>query len=112
MSKVVGIYVKFWHFYNARSPKMAMSRDPRSKFRKKFYFLLILHLILEKYAKFLVEKLSTSEVISQKPPPVFLGLTGYLHHVTDIRGNWLHVPTPFDLCYITLDTPGAFSGSR
>ena len=32
-----------------------------------FYFVLILHLILEKVTKFLVEKLSTSEVISQKP---------------------------------------------
>ena len=34
---------------------------------EKFYFFLILHLILGKAAKFLVEKLSTSEVISQKP---------------------------------------------
>ena len=34
---------------------------------KKIYFLLILHLILDKAAKFLVGKLSTSEVISQKP---------------------------------------------
>ena len=34
---------------------------------KKIYFFLILHLILDKAAKFLVEKLSTSEVISQKP---------------------------------------------
>ena len=34
---------------------------------KKFYFFLILHLILGKAAKFLVRKLSTSEVISQKP---------------------------------------------
>ena len=65
-------------FTMPRSLNMAMSRDPRSKFRKKFYFSLILHLILGKAAKFLVEKLSTSEVISQKtsrggventPPP-------------------------------------------
>ena len=75
----MGIYVKFWHFYNVRSPNIAMSRDPRSKFRK-IYFFLILHLILGKVTKFLVEKLSTSEVISQKPhrgwksPP--LGLRG------------------------------------
>ena len=34
---------------------------------KLFYFVLILHLILGKVTKFLVEKLSTSEVISQKP---------------------------------------------
>ena len=68
MSKVMGIYVKFWHFfYDARSPTMAMSRDPRRKFRKKNYFFLILHLILGKAGKFLVEKLSTSQVTSQKP---------------------------------------------
>ena len=34
---------------------------------EKFYFVLILHLISEKVTKFLVEKLSTSEVISKKP---------------------------------------------
>ena len=33
----------FGIFYDARSPNMAMSREPRSKFRK-FYFFLILHL--------------------------------------------------------------------
>ena len=32
-----------------------------------FYFVLILHLILGQVTKFLLEKLSTSEVISQKP---------------------------------------------
>ena len=65
-------YVKsYWHlcqilafFYDARSPNMAMSRDPRSTFRKN-YFFLILHLILGKITKFLVEKLSTSEVVGQ-----------------------------------------------
>ena len=47
---------------------------------KKILFFLILHLILGKAAKFLLEKLSTSDVISQKPhgevetPPVLLGL--------------------------------------
>ena len=47
-----------------------------ANFEKKKYFLLILHLTLGKAAKFLVGKLSTSEVISQKlmgerktPPP-------------------------------------------
>ena len=54
-----------------------------ANFEKKFYFFLIVHLILGKVTKFLVEKLSTSEVISQKPhgggcktspPPVLLGL--------------------------------------
>ena len=48
---------------------------------EKNYFFLILHLILGETAKFLVEKLSTLEVISQKPhrggkhPPVLLGLS-------------------------------------
>ena len=42
---------------------------------EKIYFFLILHLILDKAAKFLVEKLSTSEVISQKP-----------------HGGWKHPP--------------------
>ena len=37
MSKVMGIYVKFWHFYDAHSLNMAMSRDPRSKFRKNLF---------------------------------------------------------------------------
>ena len=49
---------------------------------EKFYVFLILHLILGKAARFLAEKLSTSEVNSQKPhrgwktplPPVLLGL--------------------------------------
>ena len=34
---------------------------------EKFYFFLILHFILGKVTKFLLEKLSTSEIISQKP---------------------------------------------
>ena len=46
-----------------------------------FYFVLILYLILRKAIKFLVEKLSTSELIGQKPQgggdtPVPLGLRG------------------------------------
>ena len=65
----MGIYVKFGIFKDACSLNMAMSRDPRSKFRKKLIFL-ILHLILGKVTKFLAEKLSTSEVISLKTPLV------------------------------------------
>ena len=64
---------------------MAMSSDPRSEILKKIYFFLILHLILGKVTKFPVEKLSTSEVISQKPhgggggntPAVLLGLKSF-----------------------------------
>ena len=70
-------------FYNARSPNIAMSRGPRSKFRKNFIFPNFAFDIKKSY-KILVEKLSTSEVISQKtslgaentppPPQVLLGL--------------------------------------
>ena len=71
----------FGSFYNARSPNMVMSRDPRCKLLN-FFLVLILHLILGKVTRFLLEKLSTSEVISKKPhpgggdgtPPVPLGL--------------------------------------
>ena len=63
----MGIYVKFWYFfYYARSPNMAMSHDPKSKFRGKIIFLNSAFNI-RKVTKFLVEKLSTSEVIGQKP---------------------------------------------
>ena len=48
----------FLHFLR----NIVMSRDPRSKFQNNFYVFLILHLIL---GKFLVEKPSTSKVISQ-----------------------------------------------
>ena len=63
-----------------------------ANFEKNLLFL-ILHLILGKVAKFVVEKLSTSEVISQKPhggggkhppPPVLLGLKD---HATIIMGS-------------------------
>ena len=53
--KVMGIFVKFGYFYDARSPSMVMSLDPKSKF---LFFL---------NSKFLVEKLSTFEVVRQKP---------------------------------------------
>ena len=38
MSKVMGIYVKFWHFYDARSPNMAMSRDQKANFENNLLF--------------------------------------------------------------------------
>ena len=66
LSHYVKYYVKFWHVLRCRSPNMDMSPDPRSKFRD-FIFFLILHLILGYVTKFLIEKLSTSEVISQTP---------------------------------------------
>ena len=63
----MGIFVKFWHLLRCPLPKYGMSRDPERQISRKFYFFLILHLILGKVTKFLVTKLSTSEVISQKP---------------------------------------------
>ena len=62
MLKVMGFFCQILAFFT-----MVMSRDPRSKFQKCFYIVLIIHLILGEVTKFLVEKLSTSEVISQKP---------------------------------------------
>ena len=67
MSKVMGICVKFWHFLGCLLSKYDHVTLPKKQISKKFYFFLILLLIFGKAAKFLVEKLSTSEVISQKP---------------------------------------------
>ena len=59
---------------------MVMSRDPRSKFRKKIIFFLILHSILGKVTKFLMEKLfrsyqpKTSRGEGGWKTPVLLGL--------------------------------------
>ena len=59
---------------------------------EKIYFFLILHLILDKAAKILVEKLSTSEVISQKPhggwktPPSAFRVKSMILWVSD--ENW------------------------
>ena len=68
---------------------------------EKFYFVLILHLISEKVTKFLVEKLSTSEVISQKPhqgventalPSAFRVKPGLNIVVTIVEHACNHVP--------------------
>ena len=53
----MAIFVKFWLFYDARSPNMVKSL---------FKMFPILHLISGKVTKFLVEK-PTSEVTSKKP---------------------------------------------
>ena len=54
-------------FLRCPLPKYGHVKWPKKQISKKFYFSLILHLILGKVTKFLVEKLSISEVISQKP---------------------------------------------
>ena len=67
ISKVVGIFVKFWHFLRCPLTKYDHITWPKKQIWKIFCFVLILHLILGKVTKFQVGKLSTSEVISQKP---------------------------------------------
>ena len=64
MSHVIGIYLKFWPFLRCPLSKYGHVTWPKKEISKKNYFFPILHLILGKAAKFLVEKLSTSEVIS------------------------------------------------
>ena len=84
MSKVVGIYVKFWHVL---PPNMVMSRDSTCKYSKIFNFVLILHLILGKVTKFPVEKLSTLQVMSQKAHEGVLGVVSALPPLSTFRVN-------------------------
>ena len=65
----MGIYVKFCQilaFLTMPTLQIWPCHVTQEANFEKIYFFLIVHLILDK-AKFLVEKLSTSEVISQKP---------------------------------------------
>ena len=41
--KGMGIFVKFDYFYNARSPNMVMSLDPKSKLRFDFFKMFFLN---------------------------------------------------------------------
>ena len=67
MSKVIGIYVKFLAIFTMLALQIwPCHLTQEANFEKKLFFLIV-HLILGKAAKFLVEKLSTSEVISRKP---------------------------------------------
>ena len=67
MSKGVGNFVKFGIFLRCPLTKYGHITWPKKQISKIFYFVLILFLISWKVTRFLVEKLSTSEVISQKP---------------------------------------------
>ena len=77
----MGIYVKFWLFHHANSPNIVMSCYLSCKFQT-FYTWPNSTLNNRKVTKFPVEKLSTSEVISQKSqgggggvdPPALSGL--------------------------------------
>ena len=93
-------------FYYVYSPNMEC-HVTQDALWKNFYFVLILHFILGKVTKFLVEKLSTSEIISQKPlggggnTPVSLGLRSVLsklqipvpprisHHLRYYQSSWM-----------------------
>ena len=57
----------FWHFLQCLLTKYGRVTWPKKEISKNFYVFLILHLILGKVTKFIAEKPSTSEVISQKP---------------------------------------------
>ena len=63
----MGIYVKFWHNFMMPTLQIWPCHVTQEANLKKNYFFLILHLILGKLTKFLVEKLYPSKVISQKP---------------------------------------------
>ena len=62
----MGIFVKFWLFTMPAHQIWPCHLTQEANFEN-FYFVLILNLILGKVTKFLVEKLSTSEVTSKKP---------------------------------------------
>ena len=73
----MGIFVKFWHSFTMPTHQIWSYHVTQETNVENFCFVLILHLILGKVTKVLVEKLSTSEVISQnltggeKHPPPF-----------------------------------------
>ena len=122
MSKVMGIYVKFWHFLQCPLSKYGHVTWPKKQISKKNLFFLILHLILGKAAKFVVEKLSTSEVISQKPhgggkhpPPVLLGLRGeltYWRHLFLIAHYSVQMSSFYLKICQEVDTPYQISATK
>ena len=92
MSKVMGIFVKFWHSFKMPAHQIWSCHVTQDVNFEKFYLVLILHLILGKVTKFVVENLSTSEVVSQKPHGV--GVGGGKHppvsfRVKDIATSWV-----------------------
>ena len=87
--KSYGNFVKFWLFYDACSPNMIMSRDPRSKFLRFLFCPDSTFNVLGKVTKFLVEKLSTSKLSTKN-------LTG------GGEGGWKTLPrVPSGLRFLT-----------
>ena len=82
MSKVMGILSNFGFFYDALSPNLIMSRDPRCNCFEDFSFCPNSTFNIMKSHKISSGKLSTSKGISKRyftgggdtPPPVPLGL--------------------------------------
>ena len=80
--KLWAFLFKFWLFFTMLTHQIWSCHVAQDAKSDKNYLFLILHIILGKVTKFLVEKLSTSEVLSQKPlggvetlpPPGPLGL--------------------------------------
>ena len=91
ISKVVGILLNFGIFYNARSPNMVMSRDPRSKFRKFFRESLGKEATLhrntcfpQETGRFLVKHFILTPEISQMSTVFFY----YYSSICDAHFNW------------------------
>ena len=77
--KSYGHFCQILAFSQCPLTKYGHVTSPTKQISKSFYFVLILNLILGKVTKFLMGKLSTSEVISSKKshggtPPLPLGL--------------------------------------
>ena len=67
MSKVVGIFVKFWHFFTMSAHQICSCHVTQETNFEKFLCFPNSAFNIRKSSKFLAEKPSTSEVISQKP---------------------------------------------
>ena len=83
MSKVMGIYVNFGIF-TMPTPQIWPCHVNQEANSGKSILFLILHLIFGKVTKFLVEKLSTSEVISQKTSPVVANTPSAFRVTSDV----------------------------
>ena len=81
MSKVMGIYVKFWNFFTMPALQIWLCHVTQETIFEKIIFFPNSAFNIGKSCKFVVEKLSTSEVISQKPhggwKTVLLGLSQF-----------------------------------
>ena len=91
--KSYGHFVKFWHFFMMPAHQIWSCHVTQEANFEKFLFFPNSAFNIRKSYKFLVEMLSTSEVISQKPhwgvennppPPVLLALTNGDHLIITV----------------------------